>query len=71
MRQWQQFARSRGQAVGITEDELQDIIAQAKAEIAIEKRQAAIDTMKIKLARRRWWQILVPFKISITRNTHV
>ncbi len=56
--------------MGIPEEELKDIVAQAKAEIAEERRCAAVKAMKIKLTSRKWWHKVFPFKFSITRITH-
>lgn len=47
--------------------EVQEIIQQAKDELAADIRREAVDAMKIQLARRPWWQKVFPFKISITR----
>jgi hypothetical protein len=50
---------------------VQEIIQQAKDEMAADRRREAVESMKIRLARRPWWQKVFPFKISITRIKHV
>jgi hypothetical protein len=50
---------------------VQEIVQQAHAELCAEQTREAIDAMKIKLKKRKWWHKFFPVKISITRMKNV
>jgi hypothetical protein len=49
-------------------ERLRNVRAQAREEIYEEDFRAAVDEMKTKLRRAKWWHTLIPWQIIIRRR---
>lgn len=49
--------------------DLARIKRQANLELSEERFRAAVDTEKLRIRRRRWWHVLLPYTITFVRRT--